>query len=458
MLATNTALMKVHFLGAAGEVTGSCFLVEIGEVRVLIDCGLFQGTHEADSRSQAEFDFDPTKLSAVIVTHAHIDHCGRVPLLFARGYRGPVYATEPTGELMELQWDDMLHIMQERERRSQMPPSYDASDVARAAAAIIPMPYGRRMGIVKDVEFIFHDAGHILGSSFVELHAGGRTAVFSGDIGNDNVPIVRETEALVPCDLLVTEATYGDRTHAATAVRRNELRRVIIDAIKRGGTLMIAAFSLERTQEILFELDQLIEKDHALPRIPIFLDSPLAIKANEVFRKYTGYYDEVAAAEWRAGNDFFQFPGLTVTTSVQDSKKINEVPGPKIVIAGSGMLAGGRIVHHLMRYLSDPKSTLLFVSYQAEGTLGRKIQDRAFGVTINGEQIPLRCAIDKIGSYSAHGDQEKLLRWMRSGRSLPGRVVVVHADPPAAAEFCRLAAGQGQKNIEAAVRGQAVEI
>ena len=302
--------MKIHFFGAAGEVTGSCYMVETPETKILVDCGLFQGSHEADQKSHGDFDFNPEEIQGVVITHAHIDHCGRVPLLFARGYRGPVYATEPTAELIKLQWDDILHIMEERERHSNMPPSYDLNDVAHAKAAIVAFPYGKKSSISKDISFVFHDAGHIFGSSFVELHADGKTAVFSGDVGNDNVPIVRETEPLVPCDVLITEATYGDRTHTPVTQRRDELRRIIIDAIKRGGTLMIAAFSLERTQEILFELDQLIERDRTLPKIPIYLDSPLAIRANEVYRKFTSYYDEVAAAEWRRGNDFLIFPDL----------------------------------------------------------------------------------------------------------------------------------------------------
>lgn len=450
--------MKVQFLGAAGEVTGSCYVVESHEKKVLIDCGLFQGTQMADQRCHDAFAFDPTQLEAVILTHAHIDHCGRIPQLFARGFRGPVYATEPTAELAKLQWDDMLHLMEEKQKRENHPPLYNEQDVSRAKAAVIGLPYGRRMGVAEGIEFILHDAGHIFGSAFVELRGGGHTVVFSGDIGNDNVPIVRETEPLVPCELLVTEATYGDRTHEPTTRRREDLRRVIIESIKRGGTLMIAAFSLERTQEILFELDQLIEHERALPRIPIFLDSPLAIRANEVYRKFTSYYDEAAAAEWKAHDDFLDFPGLRVTTTVAESKVINGTPGPKIIIAGSGMLAGGRIMHHLMRYLPDPNSTLLLVSYQADGTLGRKIQERSHMVTIHGEQIPVRCHVEKIDSYSAHGDQEKLLRWMVSGPSAPKRVVVTHSDPPAASEFCAIAREKNHVQIEAAQTGQVVEL
>ncbi|MCX6780853.1 MAG: MBL fold metallo-hydrolase [Candidatus Magasanikbacteria bacterium] len=450
--------MKVHFLGAAGEVTGSCYLVEFHEKKILVDCGVFQGSEMADERSHAAFDFDVTQLSAVIITHAHIDHCGRVPLLFARGFRGPVYATEPTGELTKLQWDDMVNLMEEKFLRQHHPVLYAQEDADRAKHALVELPYGRPTDILPGVDFVFHDAGHIFGSSWVEIRSEGKVIVFSGDIGNDHVPIVRETEPLVACDLLVTEATYGDRTHTAPTQRREDLRKVIIDSIKRGGTLMIAAFSIERTQEILFELDQLIEHERVLPRIPFFLDSPLAIRANAVYRKFTEYYDEEAAREWKAGDDFLDFPGLKITLSVAESKMINSAPNPKVIIAGSGMLSGGRIVHHLMRYLPDPNSTLLIISYQAEGTLGRKIMDHTGRVTINGEQIPVKCHIERIDSYSAHGDQDKLLSWMVSGPSAPKHVVVVHSDPPAAASFVALAGTQNHVVIEAARPGQIVEV
>ena len=433
-------------------------MIEHRATKILIDCGLFQGTELADERSHAPFPFDPTTLAAVVVTHAHIDHCGRVPQLFNRGYRGLVYASEPTGELIKLQWDDMLQIMTGQLTRHGRLMLYEAEDVARAMQAIHGVPYGRVIECTPEVKIILHDAGHILGSSWIEVHAGDRTIVFSGDIGNDNVPIIRETESLVACDLLVTEATYGDRLHVASKNRKEVLRATIIDAIKRGGALMIAAFSLERTQEILYELNTLIEHDRALPHVPIYLDSPLAIAANQLYRRFTNYYDTAAAAMWKRGDDFLDFPGLHVTRSVAESKLINSAPNPKIIIAGSGMLSGGRITHHLMRYLPDPRSTLLLVSYQAEGTLGRKIVERPGSVSINGEQIPVRCEIARIDSYSAHGDQEKLLRWIASGPSRPARAAVVHADPPAAQEFVRLLGTRHHINGEAARSGQIIEV
>ncbi len=450
--------MKVFFFGAAGEVTGSCFLIESHRTRVLVDCGLFQGSHDVDARNHAPFLFDPTALDAVVVTHTHLDHCGRVPLLVARGYRGPIFATEPGAALMALQWDDTVGIMQNEAARSGRDPLFDEADVARARQQVQALKYGTRQAIGGDVFFMLHDAGHILGSAFVEMRGGAHTVVFSGDIGNDDVPIIRNTAPLPACDLLVIEATYGDRTHTPATARRDDLRRLILNAVARGGALMIPAFSLERTQEILFEMDQLIEHEHALPRVPIYLDSPLAIAANEVFRSFPQYYDESAAAEVRRGNDFLDFPGLHVTRSVGESKKINDAPNPKIIIAGSGMMNGGRIIHHLMRYLPDPNSTLLFVSYQAEGTLGRKIMDHSRVVTIQGERIPVRCHMERIDSYSAHGDQEKLLRWMKSGPRLPAQVVVVHADPPSALALVQLTERIHHVRAHAARAGEVVEL
>lgn len=450
--------MRIHFFGAAGEVTGSCFLVDTHEKRILIDCGLFQGVHDADSRNRGAFPFDPTTLDAVIVTHPHLDHCGRVPQLVARGYRGPIFGTQPAAELMKLQWHDTVQIMQGDVARSGRDPLFEISDVERAERQLRGIGYGNIQRLAAEISCVLHDAGHILGSAFVELHSGAHTVVFSGDIGNDNVPIIRDTESLPACDLLVTEATYGDRTHASPERRREELRTHIIAAIARGGALMIPAFSLERTQEILYELDELIERERALPRVPIYLDSPLATHANDVYRAFPQYYDEAAALQVRRGNDFFSFPGLHITRTVAESKKINDAPNPKIIIAGSGMMNGGRIVHHLMRYLPDPKSTLLVVSYQAEGTLGRKIVERSPLVTINGERIPVRCHLERIDSYSAHGDQEKMLRWVASGPRLPGQVVVVHADPPSALAFVQLVERTHHVTAHAARSGEVLEL
>lgn len=440
--------MKIHFLGAAGEVTGSCFLVEKSEKKYLVDCGMFQGSTSENEKNSAPFAFDPTKIDAVFLTHAHLDHCGRIPQLFAAGYRGPVYATAPTAELASLMWEDALGIMQSEATYAGRPMLYHEMDVKRAQAALHPVKYQQLLN-VDDAQFTFHDAGHILGSAWLEIWLGGKSVVFSGDIGNDQVPIICETEKLAATDLLVMESTYGDRTHVPTTRRRDALREVVMDAMQRRGMLLIAAFSLERTQEILYEFDQLVEHDRILPRVPIYLDSPLAIRANKVYRDFPDYYDAEAAAEWLAGDDFLNFRDLKVTLSVAESKLINDAPNPKIVIAGSGMLNGGRVAHHLLRCLPNPQSTLLLVSYQASGTLGRRILDGAPSVVVNGDLIPVKCKVVHLDAYSSHGDQEKLLRWALSADKPPKKVALVHGD--------RLAA-EALENILSTEHGLATEV
>ena len=453
--------MHIQFCGASGEVTGSCFMVESEGKKILVDCGMFQGSEHAATSNTDPFLFDATEISAVLVTHAHIDHCGRVPLLFERGFRGPVYATEPGAALIRLQWDDMLGVMTTEHRKHGNPMLYQQPDVDRANTKLVPKKYSEKILLGapgEDFFAIFHDAGHIFGSAFIELHVHGKVAVFSGDMGNDDVPIVKNSENLVDCDVLVMEATYGDRLHGSPRQRREDLRKIIIESVKRGGALLIPAFSIERTQEILFEFNQLIEFEHALPRIPIFLDGPLAIHANAVYRAFPQYYDSEAAAKWKAGDYFLDFPGLKVTLTTEESKTINSTPNPKVIIAGSGMMSGGRIMHHLMRYLSDPNSTVALVSYQAEGTLGRRVQDRAPMVTINGEQIPVRCHIERLDSYSAHGDQNKLLAWAGSAPHKPGRIIIVHADPSSASTFAELVTVRLKIPVQVARFGEIADI
>lgn len=450
--------MNVQFCGASGEVTGSCYVVESRGKKILVDCGLFQGMGAAAERNREPFLFDATEISAVVVTHPHIDHCGRVPLLVARGFRGPIFATEPGAELLKLQWDDILGVMSAEQRKHGAPMLFEEIDVQRAVSHLRPQKYGARFVAGENFSVTLHDAGHIFGSAFIEIEAHGERVVFSGDMGNDGVPIVNNSENLPACDLLVIEATYGDRLHSSVRQRREDLRRVILESVRRGGALLIPAFSIERTQEILYEMNELIEHEHALPRVPIFLDGPLAIRANEVYRKFPEYYDKDAAAAWKHGDDFLDFPGLTCTLTKEASMKINSTPNPKIIIAGSGMMSGGRIMHHLLRYLPDPHSTVVLVSYQAEGTLGRRVQDRAPMVTIHGEQIPVRCHVEKIDSYSAHADQNKLLAWIASAPRPPRQVIVVHSDPPSAAAFSELVLVRLKIPVHPARLGEIAEV
>lgn len=425
--------MKLTFFGAAGEVTGSCMQLETAQARVLIDCGLFQGVRMADERNREPFPFAAAKIDAVLVTHAHTDHTGRIPVLARDGFAGPVFATAPTADLMRLLWDDALNVMQEDwERERERPPIFDERDVDMASKLIQSLGYREEVAVAPGVTAVFHDAGHILGSSFIEVRADGKIIVFSGDLGNRNVPILLPTDRLPSCDAVVTEATYGGRRHEDTRERSEKLRRMITETVERGGTLLIPAFAFERTQELLYELNHLVEHDH-IPRLPIFLDSPLAIRATDVFRKYESFYNRKAACIVECGDDFFSFPGLEVTLKREDSKRINDAPQPKIIIAGSGMMNGGRILHHLKRVLPDEKSTVLVIGYQAAGTLGRRIFDGERQVKIHGDRIRVRARVRAIGAYSAHADQDKLIEWLRGG--MPKRVFISHSDAAVADAF-----------------------
>ncbi|TAN33820.1 MBL fold metallo-hydrolase [Patescibacteria group bacterium] len=447
--------MQISFFGAAREVTGSCNLLEAGKHKILIDCGMFQGSDFNEGKNSDPLPFNPAELSAVIVTHAHLDHTGRLPLLIKGGFDGYFYATPATVELTQLVLEDALEVMVYNNRKFGSPILYSQEDVAGVMGRFKAVEYGETMclplprpplikgrGNVRlplnkgeeqeGVGMTMYDAGHIFGSAFVEIEAEGKRVVFSGDIGNVDVPILKDTEPLMEnIDALICESTYGNRLHESAAQRQDIIEKFVKEAIARGGTLMIPSFSLERTQELLYILNDLTDRKHKLPRVPIFLDSPLAIGATKVYRKYPRYYDEDAVKLFNEGDDLFEFPGLTMCDTKEESKRINQVPNPKIIIAGAGMMNGGRILHHALRYLTDEQSTLLIIGYQAQNTLGRQILDGKSPVRVMAENIPVRCSVQAIGALSAHADQEKLLDWMGGGKMLPKKVYLNHGEPEA---------------------------
>ncbi|MFH2018522.1 MAG: MBL fold metallo-hydrolase [bacterium] len=426
--------MKISFFGGAGQVTGSCSLVETNGKKILLDCGMFQGSHFNEDRNQDPLPFDPKELSAVLVTHAHLDHVGRLPLLSKGGYEGRFYANPATVDLAQYIMEDAHAVMTENNRKYGTPILYDISDVANVEQQFKKVEYYEEIAPdhLDGVKIKFYDAGHIFGSAFIEIQAEGKKIVFSGDVGNTNVPILRETDSLPDnLDALVCESTYGNRVHETTKMREQIILGEVSEAVKAGGVLMIPAFSLERTQELLYELHELIDRKKLLPRIPIFLDSPLAIRATTVYRKYPKYYDEIASRIFKEGDDMFRFPGLKMCETREESKQINSIHGPKIIIAGSGMMNGGRIQHHAMRYLPEKSNTLLIVGYQAEGTVGRQILNGSPYVKIFGDRIPVRCQVRAIGALSAHADQKKLVRWIGEPKNMPKNIFLNHGEPDA---------------------------
>lgn len=427
--------MKIKFCGADHEVTGSCHLLQTVDKNILVDCGMFQGGNFNEGKNHDNFLFNPSEIDVLLVTHAHLDHIGRIPKLVKEGFKGKIFMTEATVELAILIWEDAYGIMVENNEKYQTPILFDSTDIANSISLCQAIKYNQKIEVLPEIFAVWKDAGHVFGAGFIEVEAEGKRIGFSGDIGNENVPILKDTEKLGAVDVLLCESTYGDRIHEDVDTRQSLLLELLKEGIAKGGTVMIPAFSLERTQEILYELNQLIEYKQALPRVPIFLDSPLAIDMTMVYKRYPEYYDEEAARLHLVGDDFLDFPGLQVTYTREQSKTLNHVPGAKIIIAGAGMMNGGRIVHHALHHLSDPTSTLLIVGYQAEGTLGRKLYEGAKNVNIFDEHIQVNCAVKAIGALSAHGDQNKLLKWVGEAEKIPGKIFCVHGEPHAATEL-----------------------
>lgn len=401
-------------------MTGSNFLLEAGGKRILIDCGLRQGIGFCDEINCDPFPYDAKKIDALFVTHAHIDHTGRIPKLVQSGFKGKIYSTPPTRDMAELLLLDSEHIISKEMERLGLPPLYGAEEVFRALDLWEGIPYHEPV-ILGDASITLYNSGHVLGSSFILIEAEGKKIVFSGDLGNFPAPIIQPTEFIKDADYVLIESTYGGRVHESLPKRKEKLQKVIEASIKAHGALLIPAFAMERTQELLYELNELVEKK-LVPRVPIYLDSPLAIKLTAVYKKYESYFNTEAKRLIESGDKIFNFPGLKSTLTTEESKAINNVPNPKIIIAGSGMLQGGRIMHHAARYLKDPKSAILFIGYQAAGSLGRRLYEGSknndmsarspFSVKIFGEEIPVEAKIEAIGGYSAHADQPRLLAWL----------------------------------------------
>lgn len=433
--------MRISFHGAAGEVTGSATLLETGETKLLIDCGVFQGGDFVEKRNVEPFMFNPKALTAVVVTHAHLDHVGRLPLLIQGGYQGLIFATPPTVDLIKLVLEDAHNVMLYNHKKVGSPVLYTLEDVAETIAHLKNIDYYEEtfLTAADKVSFKFYDAGHVFGSAFVEVSAENKKLVFSGDVGNVKVPILRDTDKLPDdVDFLVCESTYGDRMHETKFNRKEIIKKVILESVRRGGVIMIPAFSVERTQEILYDLNDLIDFDKALPEnLPIFLDSPLAINATGVFNHHTKYFDEEAMKFLFTGDDIFRFKGLSVCYSAEESKKINSVPGQKIIIAGAGMMNGGRILHHALRYLSDPKTTLFFTGYQAPNTIGRRILEGESSVKIFKEHISVKCSVVYYDVMSAHADRARLYNWIKNDGSAPKKICLNHGETQQAEPLAR---------------------
>ncbi len=425
--------IAISFWGGAREVTGACYALEAGDKKILVDCGMFQGCDDCDLRTHQPFSFKAAELDAVFITHAHIDHIGRLPKLWREGYRGPIYATAPTQDLAKIMLEDAMSFFHHGQEL------FSNDDLTQTLALFRPTGYGEDVPIGDGISGRFLESGHILGSAFVRFAVGdpstsserGKVIVFTGDVGNDPSILLPRRASIPEANILVIESAYGNKRHKHTHDRTLMLERAIEDAAARKGTLMLPVFATERTQEILFEINEMLQFKR-VPEMPVFVDSPLAAKATAIFTKYPAYYRNEVQELHQKHPHLFEFKNLKFTESVESSKHINDVPAPKVILAGSGMSTGGRILHHEKRYLSDPQSILVLTAYQAAGSLGRRLLDHAPEVKIHGERVPVRAEVRVIDGYSAHADEEELFAFVDEMRDNLERVFVVQGEPASA--------------------------
>jgi metallo-beta-lactamase family protein len=423
--------ISITFFGGTDGPTGSNFLVRDPkeESNILIDCGLTQGCKVCEDLNRADFLYDPKSINFLFVTHAHIDHIGRIPKLVRDGFAGHIISTEATKEISERMLVDSLGVLEKEAKQDGQKAFYEKKDVIKAISLWDTVSYHEN---IKAGGFSVKalDAGHVLGSSMYEFTCSGVRTVFTGDLGNSPAPFLRDTEKITGAHYLITESVYGDRIHEGREERTHLLEDTIEETIHAGGALMIPAFSLERTQELLYELNSLRENGR-IPKVPIFIDSPLAIDITKIYKKHQSQFNVDAKDKIKTGDDIFNFPGLVFTYTTKESKAIAETPNPKIIIAGSGMSNGGRIIHHEKRYLPDPKSTLLIVGYQVPKSMGRQLQDGVKSVNILGTEIPVRAHVRTIRGYSAHKDSEQLLEFISTAADTLKAVYVVLGEPKA---------------------------
>jgi metallo-beta-lactamase family protein len=451
----------VNFALGARTVTGSNFCISNDKHKFLVDCGLLQGAATASEINREDFPYSPSDIEALFITHSHMDHVGRIPKLVKDGFNGIIYSTHASRDIAKLMLDDAVNLLAHEAVREGKMPLYIKEDVAKTMSLWQSVDYHEPLffdkGTDDQIAVIFRDSGHVLGSSMIEFSYGQKKVVFTGDLGNSPSPLLRDTEKLTDTDYLLIESVYGDRNHEDLETRDIKLREIIINSIRRGGALVIPAFSLERTQDLLFKLNEMVEHN-TIPKVAIYMDSPLAIALTEVFKKYEHLFNHDTQAIIKKGDDIFNFPGLKVTKETEESKAILHSPNPKIIIAGSGMINGGRIVHHVKNYLPDPKSTILLVGYQAVGTPGRLIDDGATEVNLFGEKVEVKAHIEKISGYSAHKDSDHLAAMIEPLVGKVKEVFVILGEPKASFFLAQKISDNYGVNVSVPERGDTVEL
>ena len=449
--------MKIQFCGGVQSVTGSNHLLTVGDKKILLDCGQFQGSKTADKMNAEEFPYDPADIDFMILSHSHVDHCGRIPLLVKRGFKGVIYCTDATYDLVDIMLKDSAHIHEKeaewanrkntRAGRPLVQPLYTAKDAEASFKFFQPLVYGETKKICDEVKIRFRDAGHILGSAITEIwvteNGEESKIVFSGDLGMKDRPILRDPEYIQDADYVIMETTYGNRVHPANEMSVNSLVDIILETAARGGTTVIPAFAVGRTQELLYNLNRFYETSspdykEPLSKIKVYVDSPMAVEATEVFRKNAQVFDEETKEYILSGDHPLEFPGLVFSKTSDESIAINFNKEPKVIISASGMCDAGRIKHHLKHNIWDAKNSVVFVGYQAEGTLGRRIVDGEKNISIFGEDIYVNAEIHNLEGMSGHADRDALLDWLSGFQKEPSMLFLVHGEEDSKQDFADL--------------------
>lgn len=426
--------INVTFCSGVGSVTGANFLLELSGKKILVDCGLIQGEKAAQAENREVFVYKPEEIDMLFVTHAHLDHVGRIPKLVKDGFNGVIYSTPETMALAKLILEDAVGLLQRESSAEGILPLYEMRDMLKAFTLWKTIPYHAEIEFpiegTKGFSVYLRDAGHILGSSMIQFNHDGKKVVFTGDLGNTPTPLLRDTESIEGADYVIMESVYGDRNHESKDERRKKLEAVIKDTIARKGTLVIPTFSIERTQVILYELNKLVESK-VIPIIPVYVDSPLATKVTDVYKASTYLFNERAQAEIKSGDDLFNFPRLSFTVNAEASRDIDHAKSPKIIVAGSGMSVGGRVIHHEEVYLPSPENTILLVGYQTLGSIGRKLLDGVPKVDIHGNIVPVKAKIESVMGYSSHKDSDHLVEFASTTAKTVKKIFVAMGEPKA---------------------------
>ncbi|MCR5153320.1 MAG: MBL fold metallo-hydrolase, partial [Lachnospiraceae bacterium] len=446
--------MKIDFFGAVSSVTGSCHRITVGDHQILLDCGMYQGGKTLEALNEEEFPFVPSDIECVILSHAHVDHCGRLPLLVRGGFTGPIYCTDVTADLLKIMLTDCAYIQMkeaewqnrknERAGRPLVEPLYTIDDVTATLQLVTPILYDQLFQINDQVRIVFNDAGHILGSAITEIWAveeGNTTKlVFTGDIGAGDRPILRNPVKIKKADYVIMESTYGDRLHESSETSLAEFIQIIISTVKRGGSVIIPSFAVGRTQELIYELNEFynhsgLYKD-ILENLHVYIDSPMAISTTEVFKHNAQVFDDVTKKKILEGDNPLDFPNLHFSRTSEESMMLNTDETPKIIIAASGMCDAGRIQHHLKHHLWNKDDSIVFVGYQANGTLGRRLVEGEKEVTIFGEKVSVRAHVYSLEGFSGHADHDGLMAWVRGLQAPPKEIFLVHGEDEAKDKLC----------------------